>query len=95
MEDAARRTECGPPAAELAAAEPITKKAYVTRVNVPSQMRRRHDLGTSDADARRLVESALGDRPPTAECFVVSDGAGARRLTLQVWMGAFRVPPTR
>jgi hypothetical protein len=38
------------PAAELAAAEPITKKAHVARVNVPSQMRRRHDLGTSNAD---------------------------------------------
>jgi hypothetical protein len=37
--------------AELAAAAPITKTADVTRVNVPSQMRRRQDLGTNNADS--------------------------------------------
>jgi hypothetical protein len=50
LDDAASRTECGPPAAELAAAGPITKTADVARENVPSQMRRRHDLGTNNAD---------------------------------------------
>jgi hypothetical protein len=47
--------------------------------------------GTSDGDALRLVETALEHRPQNAECFVVHERAGARELTLQVWMGAFRV----